>query len=223
MLHQEPSSVPVAKLLKTLHLVEELNEYAKEGYFLHTCSFEQLCDLAQKTSAAFRSTSSAYMALSPNAEHGRAHFQKYIDPLLDAHFPAPRSSPFPATQKKARSASEGSNSDDDSSDDIDEEIAIADVMEIGFEDETVQTEMSKDASGNILFHNNILLWRDLLQYWEFKHSVKEGDMGHMFEVIKVSGSFRYHVKSLKRCCSGSEFGFMVLEQATMATSFYIKC
>ena len=114
------------------------------------------------------------------------HFWKYIDPLLDTCFPNPCSSPSPAAQKRVKT-SQVDDSDDDTSDQGDDEgIVIADVMEIGFEDETMEMEAAKNVPGNILLHNNILLWRDLLQYWEFKCSVKEGDTGHTFKVIKVS-------------------------------------
>ena len=57
---------------------------------------------------------------------------------------------------------------------------------VDFEDECPPFEATKNVSGDVLMHNNALLWQDLLFYWEFKTSVKEGDVGRSFEVIKVS-------------------------------------
>ncbi len=57
---------------------------------------------------------------------------------------------------------------------------------VDFDDEHPPFEATKNVSGNILMHNNALLWQDLLFYWEFKTSVKEGDVGRSFKVIKAS-------------------------------------
>src|SRR5258707_9319117 len=57
---------------------------------------------------------------------------------------------------------------------------------VDFDDERPPFEATKNVSSDVLMHNNALLWQDLLFYWEFKTSVKEGDVGRLFEVIKVS-------------------------------------
>ena len=57
---------------------------------------------------------------------------------------------------------------------------------VDFDNECPPFEVTKNVSGDVLMHNNALLWQDLLFYWEFKTSVKEGDVGRSFEVIKVS-------------------------------------
>ena len=50
----------------------------------------------------------------------------------------------------------------------------------------VQPSLSPDNSeGNTLLYNNILLYRDILQLYEFNTSVHDGDIGQTFEVIKV--------------------------------------
>ncbi|KAF8307578.1 uncharacterized protein EI90DRAFT_3026410 [Cantharellus anzutake] len=41
-----------------------------------------------------------------------------------------------------------------------------------------------DTSSDILLFNNILLYRDMLFYWEFRSSIKDSDIGRTFEVIK---------------------------------------
>ncbi|KAF8341666.1 uncharacterized protein EI90DRAFT_3012173 [Cantharellus anzutake] len=39
--------------------------------------------------------------------------------------------------------------------------------------------------GDILLFNNILLYCDMLLYWEFRTSIKDGDVGCTFEIIKL--------------------------------------
>ena len=56
---------------------------------------------------------------------------------------------------------------------------------VDFDDECPTFEATENVSGDVLMHNNALLWQDLLFYWEFKASVKEGDVGRTFKVIKV--------------------------------------
>ena len=74
---------------KPMHLMEELEACMKEGYYLHLCTFKELCQLACDTYHAFGSTRSSYMAVSHNVSDAWAHFACFIDPQLDSHFPIP--------------------------------------------------------------------------------------------------------------------------------------
>ena len=84
---------------------------------------------------------------------------------------------------------QGESDDDDESDDkpggTNDRTEAPTNIDLTFDDESPTFETPHKAGGDILMHNNVFLWHDLLQYWEFKNSVKEGDIGRTFEVIKV--------------------------------------
>jgi hypothetical protein len=190
MLRQKSLKCPVRQDRKSMHLTEELEAYTKKGNYLHSCSFEDLCQLVRETYHAFGSTRSGYMALSRNVSDARSYFAHLVDPQLDSLFPMSEE-PSIASELVGDSSEQGdSNGDDvDDSDDeangANEHIGTSTNIDLAFDDECLTFEMPNNASGDILMHNNAILWRDLLQYWEFKNSVKEGDIGRTFEVIKV--------------------------------------
>ena len=79
--------------------------------------------------------------------------------------------------------------DDDVSDlddhELEELIGSSSKINIEFDDEHPVFETPGNTSGDVLMHNNAFLWWDLLQYWEMWCSIKDGDVGQTFEVIKV--------------------------------------
>ncbi len=77
------------------------------------------------------------------------------------------------------------------------------------------------SDGDTLLYNNILLYHDLLHLYEFNMSVHDGDVGQMFEIIKVilcyfSAMYAYIY------ISGFAFIFLGLGCQTMVMSFCTK-
>lgn len=62
----------------------------------------------------------------------------------------------------------------------------SDNSNIGGFEEDVPMKPAEGGSGDILLHNLILLFRDLLRYFELRSAIHDGDIGRVFEVIKVS-------------------------------------
>ena len=86
MLHQIPLSWQISDLPKSLHLIEELQQYTTPGFFLSECSFDQLVELVERTYHAFRSTYSAHMALLKDEKAAAEYFSQFFDPSIDASF-----------------------------------------------------------------------------------------------------------------------------------------
>src|SRR5258708_33353856 len=80
MLHQIPSSWQISDLPKSLHLIEELQQYTTPGFFLSECSFNQLMELVERTYHAFGSTYSAHMALLKDEKAMAEYFSQFFDP-----------------------------------------------------------------------------------------------------------------------------------------------
>ncbi|KAF8310443.1 uncharacterized protein EI90DRAFT_2956624 [Cantharellus anzutake] len=147
---------------KRLHLTEELDSYTGDGQILSKCPFEYLYALAEKTYVAFGSTKSAYMALHPNSERaggntgadGLEEDEEFIEDMLAECEGSSRASILLACDDETQN------------------------------DAPVLEAPPEASSGDILMFNNIMLWQDLLHYSEFRDSVKEGDVGRTFEVIK---------------------------------------
>ena len=100
-------------------------------------------------------------------------------------------------QYQARRVRNGKGNDEgiDENEEIEGGEELVDMV-VDFDDEHPPFEAMKNVSSNILMHNNALLWQDLLFYWEFKTSVKEGDVSRSFEVIKVSCHLGLHICKL---------------------------
>ena len=60
-------------------------------------------------------------------------------------------------------------------------------IDMQFGEECPMLTLQEQTCGGVLRHNHVLLWCNLLHYWEMKQCAKEGDVGHLFEMNKVSG------------------------------------
>src|SRR5258708_26372254 len=176
MLHQIPSSQPMAYSSKSLHLIEELGQYTTPGYFLHHCGFDQLVDLAKRTYCAFGSTNSAHMALSRDEKYSMEYFNQFLDPSVDASFCQSNvvqvcddtlAAPRPDDEPGGPDGMDGDNDREDNSMGI---AHLADI-DIEFGEDHPRLALEEQTCRDVLMHNNAP-WHNLLHYWELKHSAK---------------------------------------------------
>ena len=149
---------------KTLHLTKELEAYTKEGFFLHSCSFDELEDVVHQTYHAFVTMRLAYMAMAPDEEKAQMYFAMFIDPSHDSLFPSIDETSTSGVKKGCNNASNDSTLDDDNTDGMrneDENVEMSEVV-FDFDDEHTAFEATENVSGDVLMHNNALLWQDLL-------------------------------------------------------------
>src|SRR6266436_4407565 len=189
VLRQMSSSWPTLDSSKSLHLLEELEQYTSPGFFLHDCSFDQLVDLVKRTYHAFGSTYSAHMALSKNEDDVVEYFRDFLDPSIHTGLHQLNERVWdnsPAAPKRGNKLKEGEGDDNDE-EDSNGALGITHLAEIDvqFGEDRPKLTSQEQRCGDTLRHNNILLWRDLLHYWEMKCSAKEGDVGCLFEMNKV--------------------------------------
>src|SRR5258708_5099193 len=124
------------------------------------------------------------------------YFVTFIDPSHDSLFPSIDKTSTSGAKKGCNNPSNDSTLHDDDDNDNgmrneDENVETSEVI-LDFNDEHPAFEAMENVSSDILMHNNALLWQDLLNYWELKCSVKEGDIGRTFEVIKVGFATLLH-------------------------------
>ncbi len=114
--------------------------------------------------------------------------------------------------------------DDDKGDDDDNGMGIAHLadIDIQFGEECPMLTLQEQTCGDVLRHNHVLLWCDLLHYWEMKQCAKEGDVGHLFEMNKVSRHTSYIIIANQ---IGSSFisGSLASVQVTMGMSYCTRC
>ncbi len=184
------SSWPVSNLPKSLHLLEELERYMMPGFLLHDCSFDELVSLAKRTYLVFGSTCSAHMALSRDENNTVEYFGCYLDPQVDTYFQQfdvlqvhDEGSAVPVTSGEPRDA--GEREDDEGGDDNEIGINHLASIDLLFGEDHPRLALQEPAHGDVLKYNTIMLWHNLLHYWEMKQSAKEGDVGCLFEMNKV--------------------------------------
>ncbi|KAF8330033.1 uncharacterized protein EI90DRAFT_3016966 [Cantharellus anzutake] len=168
-IRQKDSSLPLSQLSCTPHLTEELQLYSEKSYFLQTCSFDELLELACNIYTTFATSQSAHMALYYNTAEATKYFHQLLDPAKDSLFPSPQPLSLSAWVRESRKYN--SETDSDSENDNDNDAWPPETPNSG-------------SVGDILLFNNILLYHDMLLYWEFWTSIKDGDVGHTFEIIK---------------------------------------
>ena len=97
------------------------------------------------------------------------------------------------TSDRLRNPEERVGDDGKGDDDNKDEIGIAHLadIDIQFGEECPMLASQEQACGDALKHNCVLLWHDLLHYWEMKQCAKEGDMGCLFEMNKVGRHTSY--------------------------------
>ena len=191
MLHQMSSSWPISNLLKSLHLLEELERYTTPGFFLHDCNFNELVDLAKRTYLAFGSTHSTHMALSEDKRDAVRYFSHYLNLQIDTYFwwfdVLQAHNDGPGTSGEPRDADEREEDDNDNGCSNDNGIGITHLanLDLLFGEDRPTLAPQEQTCGDMLKYNSTILWRNLLHYWEMKQSVKEGNIGHLFEINKV--------------------------------------
>jgi len=87
--------------------------------------------------------------------------------------------------------------------------------------EDIQPTPPDKFEGDTLLYNNILFYRDILHLYEFNSSVHDGDIGRMFEIIKVILNYS-HLPLFTLDYSGFIFIFLELARQTMVMNFSTK-
>ena len=190
-----PSLQPIADLPKSLHLIEELEQYSTPGHFLHYCTFDQLVDLAKRTYLTFGC--STHVALSTDEKYAREFFNWFLDSSIDVSFhqsnvaQASDDNPTAPGPGDELGDTDGMGREEGDSNEEDNSMGIPHLAEIDIEfgEDQPMLASQEQACGDMLMHNNALLWCDLLHYWEMKHSVKEGDVGQLFKMNKAQKQY----------------------------------
>ncbi len=222
LLCQKDSSIPLSKLCCTPNLTEELEHYTTPGYFLHSCSFHELHSLAHSIYWSFTTTESVYMALSPLTSIASKHFHKFIHLGKGSIFPIPDK----PDAKGCTTNDEDENGISFLTHDNDNDVEGSDDTDaLDHFNDTPSPEVPEDSvAGDMLLFNNIMLFCDMLMYWEFCISMKDGDVRRTFEVIKVLFTWFFHhfLDLIDSSDSGFEYGSLASEQATMVVNCCIK-
>ncbi len=184
-------------------------------------------DLATRTYHAFRSTHSAFMALSEDEKVAVEYFDQFLSPHVDAYFhqcDMGQDCDKPRTGDNPRNTDEGEKCDIDDNSRDDNVISIAHFanIDIQFGNDCPRLAAQEHTSGDVLKHNSILLWHNLLHYWEMKQSMKEGDIGCLFEMNKVHTLTWLYIVA-NRTCSSFVYGSSVSVPVIMAMSCCIRC
>lgn len=175
-MRQEPSSQPYIKVSPPLHLLEELNYYTRPGFFFHSCTPDALVALARRLYRAFGSQEGANMAMHSSREKATDFFAQFIDPAVDRMFGTPTE------------GSPGSNVDGDDGIGLGVSVMLDDPDGDTSVSPNPPARLSHEDSvipGDEAMYNNILLLRDGLDYLEFRESIRDGDPGRTFEIVKV--------------------------------------
>ena len=180
-----------------MHLLKELKRYTTPGHFLHDCSFDELVDLAKSTYHAFGTTRSAHMALLKDEKCTMEFFSQFLDPDVDMSFhqsdlmQVGDNTPVAPELGDEQEGTNGVGGEEGNSGEEDDTMGIPHLAEIDIEfgEDCPKLASQEQTYGNALMHNNALLWRDLLHYWETKRSAKEGDVGRLFKMNKVRNQY----------------------------------
>src|SRR5258708_17692654 len=126
-------------------------------------------DLATKTYHAFRSTCSAFMALLEDEKATAEYFNQFLDPHVDTYFrqcDMVQDCNEPRTGGNPRNTDEGEEGDVDDNSRDDDVIGISHLanIDIQFVNDCPRLAAQECTGGNMLKHNSVLLWRDLLHY-----------------------------------------------------------
>ena len=130
MLCQIPLSWQISDLLKSLHFIEELQQYTTPGFFLSDCSFNHLVELVKRTYHAFGSTYSAHMAMSKNKKAAADFFNQFLDPSINTSFHRFDVARDHDIGDRPRDPGERVGNDDEGDDGDDDGIGIAHLADI---------------------------------------------------------------------------------------------
>ncbi|KAF8327625.1 uncharacterized protein EI90DRAFT_3018113 [Cantharellus anzutake] len=129
------------------------------------------------------------MALHHNTHDSMQYFRHYINPLLDSLYPVPQE-PNTVVNVSPDDPDDSNNVNDEGNDGVSVPVGQSGLSGENsdnldhFEDTAPLCSPDLDTGSDILLFNNILLYHDMLFYWEFRLSIKDSDIGRTFEVIK---------------------------------------
>src|SRR5258708_656508 len=234
-------SYPASQLLVSsghadrLHLIEELRTYCKPGFPLHNCPFSFLFQLACTIYITYGMTEAAAYAQHHNTSAAKGFFGIHAWKVPAPHLGSfPQSSPshpdlddgisFTNANDNDNNGDNNNNNDDGNGDNVPFPGVPALLQSQTVSDSTgedIQPTPPNEFKGDTLLYNNILFYRNILHLYEFNSSVHDGNIGQMFEIIKVILNYS-HLPLFTLDYSGFIFIFLELAHQTMVMNFSTK-
>ncbi|KEP49079.1 hypothetical protein V565_108710 [Rhizoctonia solani 123E] len=169
------------------HTLSDLNKYFAPGGSYYNCSLDVLIELAETVYDNYFTTSSALGAGYMNTEELTS---EQISAFLSQQM----------ERLSTQSTADTQPHEDDGSDDTASSHMGSDIH--------IETGLPKHLLGDTALCNTILLIRDCFWYLEFATSVTEGDIGRVFDIIKVlrfsfwgGGASNYGNELLEMACN----------------------